>query len=66
MTAQATIGAPALIWQSRQWQIETRSGAALSSYRIAPHWQPPVMAMTLSPHSFMLCSKCHWSRRESK
>jgi hypothetical protein len=48
ITAQATIGAPALNWQSRQWQIETRSGALPSSYRIAPHRQPPVMDMDFS------------------
>jgi hypothetical protein len=28
-------------WHSPQWQTLTAIGSAVSSYRTAPHWQPP-------------------------
>jgi hypothetical protein len=29
-------------WQAVQWHVVTNVGASVISYRIAPHWHPPV------------------------
>ena len=42
MSANEANGAPEAFWHIRQWQMLTRTGAADSAKRMAPHWQPPV------------------------
>ena len=53
---QASTGAPDTPRQVRQWQIMLLVGVASMTYRIAPQWQPPLIAGLLttadSPCSF--------------
>src|SRR3954453_12013387 len=42
ISANEANGAPLAFWHIRQWQMLTRTGAADTAKRTAPHWQPPV------------------------